>query len=69
MVGVKALDQVQVGVEQHQRVRQVVGRHHPAAVAADGDVAHVQAGAHLGHHGRFHRSYLVIQPSREPKNT
>jgi hypothetical protein len=49
-VGV-AFDQVQVGVEQHHGARQVVGRHHPAAVAADGHVAHVQAGAHLGHHG------------------
>ena len=40
---------LQLGVEQHHGVRQVVGRHHPLAVAADGDVAHVDAGAHLGH--------------------
>ena len=41
---------LQLGVEQHHRVRQVVGGHHPLAVARDGDVAHVDAGAHLGHH-------------------
>ena len=45
------LHQVQVGVEQRQRVRQVVGRHHPAPVARDRHVAHVQAGAHLGDDG------------------
>ena len=50
--GVIAFDKVQIGVEQHHGARQVVGGHDPAPVAADGHVAHVQAGAHLGHHGK-----------------
>ena len=41
--------QVQVGIEQHGVARQVVGRHHPAAIAAHRHVAHVQARTHLGH--------------------
>ena len=48
--GVETLGQVQVGVKQHGGARQVVGCHDPAAIAADGHVAHVQAGAHFGHH-------------------
>jgi hypothetical protein len=44
------LEQVQVGIEQHQRVRQVVGHREVLAVARDGDVARIDAGADLGHH-------------------
>ncbi|MCY1380188.1 hypothetical protein D9M69_679830 [compost metagenome] len=33
-------------------MRQVVGGHDPFAVATHRDVAHVQAGAHLGHHAQ-----------------
>ena len=44
------LEQVQIGVEQHQRVRQVVGHGHVLAIARDRQVARVDARAHLGHH-------------------
>ncbi len=50
--GLESLGQLKVGVEQHHRARQVVGGHDPAAVAAHRHVAHVQARAHLGHHGQ-----------------
>ena len=44
------LEQIQIGVEQHQGVRQVVGHREVLAVAGDGDVARVDAGADLRHH-------------------
>ncbi len=43
------LDQVQLAVEQHQRVGEVVGHRDVGAVGRCGDVAGVDAGTHLGH--------------------
>jgi hypothetical protein len=61
------LDQVQVGIEQRERVREVIGRHHPAAVAGDRNVAGIDARADLGHGLQAVEIELEIQPSREAK--
>ena len=46
---VEELDQPEFGVEQHQRLRQVVGDRDEAPVGRHRGVAGIDAGAHLGH--------------------